>query len=367
LKPVEGIGGLEDVRRMKPGSRRFHSATHDEIAAGWTTDIYFVRSLELLKEMGLDQTPVVAEIFANRPGLLAGVQDCLQLLAGRPVDAWALPEGTGIEPKDVVLRIAGPYAAFGMFETALLGFLASPSGWATAARECKRAAGGLPVVCFGARHVHPAVAPVMERAALIGGADGASCILAAKLAGLEPTGTIPHAVILIAGDTVEVARVYDRVMPPEAPRIILIDTFKDEAEEALRVAEALGDRLHGVRLDTPHERGGVTAFLVQEVKAWLHQAGCPGVKVFVSGGLNPDRIVELAAAGADAFGVGSYISAARPVDMTMDIKVVRGEPRAKRGRIPGLTDAPGLRQCLAGGELLSPGHDVETEPGGGSE
>lgn len=62
---------------------------------------------------------------------------------------------------------------------------------------------------------------------------------------------MPHAVILIMGDTVQVANIYDKVMPPDAPRIVLVDTFRDEAEEALMVAEALGDRLHGVRLIRP--------------------------------------------------------------------------------------------------------------------
>jgi len=98
------------------------------------------------------------------------------------------------------------------------GFLASSSGWATAARTAKEAAGDKTVICFGARHVHPAVAPVMERAAVIGGVDGASCILAAKLLGREPSGTVPHAIFLIVGDSVKVAEAYDEFMPDDAPQ-----------------------------------------------------------------------------------------------------------------------------------------------------
>jgi nicotinate phosphoribosyltransferase len=240
------------------------------------------------------------------------------------------------------MRIRGKYSEFGIYETALLGILASSSAWATAARDIRDAAGGKPFICFGARHLHPAVAPVMERAAVVGGADGASCILGAKLAGVEPKGTVPHAVFLIAGDTVEVAKVYDREMPPGDARIILVDTFKDEAEESLRVAEALRERLQGIRLDTPGERGGVTVDLVREVRARLDQAGFSHVKIFVSGGVTPERIVELSAAGADSFGVGSYISGASPIDMTMDIKEIEGKPIAKRGRIPGIMNSPRL-------------------------
>ncbi|HKM40092.1 MAG TPA: nicotinate phosphoribosyltransferase [bacterium] len=344
---VREITNLERVRNLKPEpDRLFHSATHEEILAGATTDIYFVRSYELLRHMGLGRTPVVAEIFARRSGVFVGIEDVKQLLNNKKVRLYSLDEGEEFERREVIMRIEGPYDEFGLFETVILGCMASPSGWATAARQCKQAAADSPVFCFGARHLHPAVAPVMERAAIIGGFDGASCILAAKLAGLEPVGTVPHAVILIMGDTVQVAKLYDKVMPPDAPRIVLVDTFLDEAQETMRVAEALGDRLAGVRLDTPGERGGVTVGLVDEVRQRLDQKGFEQVDILVSGGLTPNRITELKAAGAAAFGVGSYVTAAPPIDMTMDLKVVGGVPIAKRGRIPGITDNPKLKRLL---------------------
>jgi nicotinate phosphoribosyltransferase len=246
--------------------------------------------------------------------------------------------------KEVVMRIKGSYREFGVYETTILGILANSSGWATAAREVKEAAGGKPVICFGSRHVHPAVAPVMERAALVGGCDGASCILAAKLTGRQPQGTMPHALILIAGDTVRAALAYHEFMPEGAPRIVLVDTYKDETEESLRVAEALGKDLLGVRLDTPGERGGVTPDLVQELRQRLDQAHFNHVRILASGGLNPERIRILAAAGVDSFGVGSYISGAAPIDMTMDLKEVNGKPWTKRGRIPGEVPNPNLKK-----------------------
>ena len=130
------------------------------------------------------------------------------------------------------------------------------------------------------------------------------------------------------------------------PRIVLVDTFRDEAEEALRVAHALGDRLFGIRLDTPSERGRVTADLVHEVRARLDQAGFNHVKVTVSGGLTPDRIRYFKESGApvDSFAVGSYISGATPIDFTGDIKEIDGRPIAKRGRIPGVTESPRLKK-----------------------
>jgi nicotinate phosphoribosyltransferase len=66
----------------------------------------------------------------------------------------------------------------------------------------------------------------------------------------------------------------------------------------------------------------------------------------VSGGLTPDRIRYFKDKGApvDSFAVGSYISGATPIDFTGDIKEIDGKPIAKRGRIPGMTDSPRLKQ-----------------------
>ena len=336
-----------DIRNISiDPDRKFYSATHEEILSGATTDIYFLRSRDILSHIGALDTPVRADVFARKPGMLCGVDEVRGLLQDRGAEVLSLAEGERFEPGEPVMRISGPYGAFGLFETVLLGFLASGSGWATAAAECKQAAGSCQVVCFGARHIHPAVAPAMERAAIVGGVDGCSCIIGALLSGRTPTGTVPHAAILIAGDTVRVARAFDEVVPPDVGRIILVDTFKDEAEECLRVANELKDKLAGVRLDTPSERGGVTLELVREVRQRLDLAGFNGVKIVVSGGVTPERITELRQAGADFFGVGSYISCAMPIEMTMDIKEVDGKPMAKRGRIPGCAPTDRLKKIL---------------------
>lgn len=344
MKELKSVQDVKDFN-VEEG-RILHSAAHEEIFNGVTSDVYFVRTRELLSHVGKENAQVTAEVFCSRAGVIAGVDEVVNLLKKRDVSLWALPEGEEMKEKEVVLRIKGSYDQFGVYETPLLGMLASASGWATAGRDCKIAAGEKPVFAFGSRHVHPAVAPVMERAAVIGGVKNGSCILGAKLLGRDPIGTIPHAAILIIGDTVETGLIYDKIMPEDSPRIVLVDTFKDEAEETLRVAEALKEKLAGVRLDTPSERGGVTPGLVREVRARLDRSGYNHVQIFVSGGVKPERILELDEAGADAFGVGSYIAGANPIDMTMDIKEVEGRPIAKRGRIPGIVENPRLKHYL---------------------
>lgn len=205
---------------------------------------------------------------------------------------------------------------------------------------------GIPIVSFGARHAHPNVAGRMEYAANVGDCVGCTTPAGAESAGLEATGTIPHAMILIFGDTVEATLAFDRHIPTDVRRVVLVDTFKDEAEESLRVAKALERKLWGVRLDTPRERGGVTPALVKELRARLDQAGYSWVRIVVSGGVDAARIRLFREQGApvDVFGIGSAITSASPIDFTGDLKVVAGQPIAKRGRIPGVTASPHLKR-----------------------
>ena len=225
------------------------------------------------------------------------------------------------------------------------GMLAHTNGWATAARALVDATAPVPVISFGARHVHPNVSARLEYAAIVGGCIACATPAGARLAGKPPSGTIPHAMVLIFGDTVKAAEAFDKWMPRDINRIALVDTFHDEAEDALRVARALGDRLWGIRLDTPTERGRVTPDLVKEVRARLDQAGFPNVKIVESGGvdLERDQLFKETGAPVDAYGDGSMISAAPPIDFTGDLKEIAGKPIAKRGRIPGITNNPRLR------------------------
>jgi len=103
-----------------------------------------------------------------------------------------------------------------------------------------------------------------------------------------------------------------------------------------------------VRLDTPKERGQVTPDLVKEVRARLDLAGFNQVKIFVSGGVDVERIKQFVEAGApvDSFGVGSYITGAKPIDFTADLHKIEGKPIAKRGRIPGITPNPRLKRVM---------------------
>ena len=335
------------VSRIKPA--RFEPP--ETVLSGETADVYFARTVEILRREGLNPVATM-EVFASRAGVFCGIEEVKALLSrvlpeGK-CEVWALAEGETMAEKEVVLRITAPYQSYGLYETAIDGILAHCSGWATAARECVEAAQGIPVVSFGARHVYPSVVGIMDYSAIIGGCAGCSSVAGAKLAGVEPAGTIPHALILIIGDTAKATLAFDKYMPAGVPRVSLVDTFKDEAEEAVLVAQALGKKLDSVRLDTPPERGRVTPGLVREVRARLDLAGFKKVKIFVSGGIDVERIKQFVTEGApvDGFGVGSYISGAKPIDFTADLHEIEGKPIAKRGRIPGITPNPRLKRIM---------------------
>ncbi|MCX8278453.1 MAG: nicotinate phosphoribosyltransferase, partial [Dehalococcoidia bacterium] len=321
------------------------------VLTGYTADNELHRALTILRNEGINPE-VVVEFTAAREGVLCGISEVKTLLdrvlpeTGREV--WALDEGVPVAGGEVALRIRAPYASFGLFETAILGTLASCTGWATAATECVDAAEGIPVIAYGARHVHPEVVGVMDYSAVVGKCASSSSVVGQQLHGLTPSGTMPHSLVLLIGDTVRSILAFDKHMPPEVPRVALVDTFKDEAEEALDVAKALRERLRGIRLDTPKERGGVTPDLVKEVRARLDQGGYTHVDIFVSGGITPERIREFvdASAPVSVFAVGYYIAAASPISFTADIKEIDGHAIAKRGRIPGITVNPRLSQVL---------------------
>jgi len=314
----------------------------DAIESGRATDAYFERTEAALDHAGKNPD-VVAEVTADQFPTgefeaLAGVKDAAHLLEGLPVDVDALPEGTLFDGGPV-MRIEGTYREFARYETSLLGFLSHASGVATAALEARTAAPDSRVLSFGARHVHPSIAAMVERSALVGGLDGFSHVAAGDVLGREASGTMPHALVICFGRGNQEAawRAFDEGVDESVPRVAICDTYSDEKDEVLRAVAELGDDLDGVRLDTTSSRRGDFRHIVREVQWELDATGNGDVDVFVSGGLGPSDLRELRDV-ADGFGVGGHVSNADPVDFALDIVEVEGEPAAKRGKLSGKKD-----------------------------
>lgn len=328
----------------------FHIADPKEIKEGKITDVYFVRTMQVLKKKKIDKW-VKAEFIAKRfPedyswGVLAGLEEAACLLKDLKVSVRAMKEGTIFRTYEPVMEIEGMYSEFGLYETSALGLLCQASGVATKAARCKKAAGDRKVISFGARRIHPAIAPMVERSAYLGGCDGVSVIKNAELIHEEPSGTMPHALILLMGDTVEATKAYDEVVDPKIKRVSLIDTFNDEKVEAIRVAEALGKKLYAIRLDTPSSRRGDLQKIIEEIRWELKLRGHGHVQIFVSGGLDENRILSLNPV-VDAYGVGTSIANARVIDFAMDIIEIDGKPLAKRGKMSGSKSVLRCTQCF---------------------
>jgi nicotinate phosphoribosyltransferase len=237
-------------------------------------------------------------------------------------------------PYEPVVLVEGNYLDWAEFETALLGVLCQASGIATKAARCKRAAGERQVISFGARRMHPALAPMIERNAFIGGCDGVAVTKAAELIDADPMGTIPHALVLMFGDTVEALRAFHDVVDPKVRRVALIDTLQDEKFEAIRVAEALGKDLYAVRLDTPSSRRGDFFRILEEVRWELDFRGFEHVKILASGGIDEYEILKLNPL-VDGYGVGTSIANAPVLSFALDIMEIEGKPMAKRGKQSG--------------------------------
>ena len=354
---------------MKP---RLYSATPEDVKSGRITDIYFVRAVETVRHAGLGDARVRMEVHAySMPkgyewAVFAGLEEALYILEGRPVTVYSVPEGTVFRRKQPLMAVEGRYSDFGVLETAILGVLRFSTSIATKAARVKAAAGGKTVLFFGLRALHPAVAPAADRAAYIGGVDGVSGLEAREILGVEPRGTMPHALIIVVGDQVRAWKAFAERFSGEAPVIALVDTFYDEREEALMAARGLGKALEGVRLDTPSSRRGRMRDIVEEVRWTLDLHGYGWVKIFVSGGLDEDRIAELRDI-VDGFGVGTSIASPPNIDLSMDIvEVDRGsgwEPVTKRGKLPGLKQ---LYRCPGLVDLVIPWRSEAPEcPGGG--
>src|SRR3954463_6047357 len=333
----------------------------ERIREGYYSDAYFNFTKELLEERG--ECPVVTmQVFQKEHSICGGIDEAiaiLKLCSGRHrdggwEDGWddlvvhALYEGDEIEPFETVMTIEGPYDLFAHLETVYLGPLARRSLIMRNVRNVVAAAHGQPILFMPARHDHWLVQTGDGWSAHVAGAIGVSTDAQASWWGGRGVGTVPHGLIAAyGGDTVAAARAFADRYGHEMNVTVLVDFDNDSVRTALEVAEALGPRLWGVRLDTSdklvdralwEEMGdfaptGVAPRLAEKVREALDQAGFPDVKIVASGGFDAQRIRAFEEAGVpvDAYGVGSSLIRGEN-DFTADVVMTDGRPSAKEGR-----------------------------------
>jgi nicotinate phosphoribosyltransferase len=324
----------------------------ERIRAGYYSDAYFNFTKGLLESED-KHAHVVMQVFQKKHSVLGGIDEAIAILKlcsddwGK-LDVQALYEGDEIEPHETVLTIEGDYRLFAHLETVYLGCLARRSLVMRNVREVVEAAGGKQILFFPARHDHWLVQTGDGFAAHVAGAIGVSTDAQASWWGGRGVGTVPHSLIAAyGGDTVEAAKAWARHYAHEMNVTVLVDFWNDSVKTAIEVADALGDQLWGVRLDTSEhlvdrslwdEMGdfrptGVNHVLVHRVRDALDAAGHDGVKIVASGGFTPDKIRDFERLGVpvDAYGVGSSLLRGDN-DFTADIVMLDGEPCSKVGR-----------------------------------
>jgi nicotinate phosphoribosyltransferase len=334
----------------------------ERMRAGYYSDAYFTFTRGVLEHD--DHHPdVLMQVFQREQSVLGGVDEAiaiLKLCSGRrsPSGEWetgwdilevrALHDGDEIEPWETVLTIQGDYSLFAHLETLYLGVLARRTLISRNVRDVVAAAGGKPIMYFPARFDHWQVQTGDGWAAHIAGAIGVSTDAQASWWGGKGMGTVPHGLIAAyGGDTVLAARKFADRFADELNVTVLVDFENDSVRTALEVADALGPRLWGVRLDTAstmvdrslwHEMGrfrptGVVPELVWKVRRALDGAGHGAVRIVASGGFDARRIRAFEEAGVpvDAYGVGTSLLGGSN-DFTADVVRVDGVPCAKVGR-----------------------------------
>ena len=321
---------------------------------GFYSDKYFVRSRDILRRDGHDAR-VVMQVFTRSSGWLAGVDEAIAILKlcsedWSDLEVHALHDGDAIDPLEPVMTIAGPYAHFANLETLYLGVLSRRTRVTTLTKHVVQAAAPKGVMFFPARHDHWLLQSGDGYAAHLAGAVGVSTDAQAAWWDGEGLGTLPHSLIAAyGGDTVLAARKFAQYMDESVRLVVLVDFDNDCVRTSLQVAEALGARLHGVRLDTSaslvdvsvvpqmaqFDPRGVNPQLVHNVRDALDQAGRDDVQIVASGGFDVDKIrwFEALDVPVNSYGVGSsLLRNDGGFDFTADLVMTNGEPSAKVGR-----------------------------------
>jgi nicotinate phosphoribosyltransferase len=329
----------------------------EKLRAGWYTDAYFNHARATLLADGR-HPKVLVQVFQKKQAWLGGVDEAiavLRLCAHEPerLTVRALFDGDRIEPWETVLTIEGDYTTFAHLETVYLGALARRTLITTNVVRALEAANGKPIIFMPARFDHQRMQAGDGYAAYVAGQVtgfeiGVTSDEQASWWGGRGIGTVPHALIAsYGGDPVLAARKFAEWAPVDMSVTVLVDFENDSMRTALEVAEALGDRLWGVRLDTSEtlvdrslweemgefEPTGVNEHLVRKVRDALDGAGFERVRIVASGGFTVEKIhaFEERRVPVDAYGLGSSLIRGAN-DFTADVVMTDGKASGKVGR-----------------------------------
>jgi len=257
-------------------------------------------------------------------------------------------EGELVFPTEPVVRVEGTIIECQLAETMLLNYLNFESLIATKASRIRRVAGKRPVSDFGLRRAQGLGGLQASRAAIIGGVDATSNVLAGYTYNVNITGTIAHSWVQSFADELTAFRQYAEVFPEST--VLLVDTYDTlnlGIPNAIRVGHELkekGHRLKAIRLDS-----GDLAFLSKKARKMLDDAGLQDTKILASNQLDEYVIRSLLEQGAplDGFGVGTELITGKKtaaLDGVYKLSMNRHEPKLKLSDTYEKISLPGLKK-----------------------
>ena len=256
-------------------------------------------------------------------------------------DVWAVPEGTAVFANEPLLRIEAPLWQAQLVETYLLNTLNYQTMVATRAARMRDVAGDSATLLeFGTRRAFsPQASLWAARAALAGGLDATSNVLAALRLNQKPSGTMAHALVMALaaseGSEMGAFTAFHRYFPGAS---LLIDTY-DTIAAAKNLAESVRAgkmKVSGVRIDS-----GDLVTSSQMVRSLL-----PDASIFASGDIDEWEIARLKAAGAciDGYGLGTKLVTGSPVNGIYKLVDIDGIPVMKESS--GKMTYPGRKQIF---------------------
>ena len=224
-------------------------------------------------------------------------------------DLYAVKEGTVVFPGEPILTVKAPIMQAQLVETAILNNINFQTLIATKAAKIRYAAKNDIVMEFGLRRAQAPDAGIYgARAAVIGGCNSTSNVLAGKMFDIPVSGTHAHSWVMNFKDEYTAFRAYADVYPDNA--LLLVDTYdtlKQGVPNAIKVfneLKAKGYRPKGIRLDS-----GDLAYLSKKARKMLDDAGFPDTIICASGDLDENSINSLKNQGAaiNSWGVGTKL------------------------------------------------------------
>lgn len=270
--------------------------------------------------------------YLKKQGFPSGFLDYLKDFKFRG-SIYSTKEGELLFPNSPVLQVEANIIEAQIIETILLNMLNFQTLIATKASRMRLVAGNRKLLDFGLRRAHGPGGYYASRAAVLGGFNGTSNVVAGKDFDIPVAGTMAHSFIQSYEDEITAFRAFANGRPKDC--VFLVDTYNtllSGLPNAIMVGKEMeekGHKLAGIRLDS-----GDLAYLAKESRKMLDNSGLNYVKIAASNQLDEYVIKSLLEQQApiDVFGVGTNLVTGNPdaaLDGVYKLSVSNGKPRLK--------------------------------------